>query len=300
MKSRNFFAKIISIVLTASIIFSAAAPSASAASILSKEDREVYRLSVCDEIVNVAREQIGFYESNINEFITWYYGYDTDAYWCSIFVSWCADQVGSIGTAVPKRAACSSMKSWFDRRGEYYSVDSGYIPEKGDIVFINTAVDGTDSIHHVEIITENGFLGNENNPKIKCIGGNTSNLEYSGSEYVTEKIRPVDGPRAQIVGYAHPSYEKSMGIRGSFNTFAEKNRLPFFKFLHSKIISLIYNIELFWANLTMSVETSVQNTTDKLNKSRDKFNEKLNSLKIKDEPVSTEDAISAEETTQIV
>lgn len=49
---------------------------------------ETEALPVTDEIVNVARSKIGYYPSNINEFTTWYYGVETDAYWCSIFVSW--------------------------------------------------------------------------------------------------------------------------------------------------------------------------------------------------------------------
>ena len=271
--------KFISVILIIAMVISAAAPSAFAATILSKTDREEYRIFACDEIVRIAREQIGFYESNINKFTTWYYGYETDAYWCSIFVSWCADQVGAIGTAVPKRSACSSMKNWFDLRGLYYPVNSDYVPQKGDIVFINTEVDGTDTIHHVEIITESGFFGDEENLMIKCIGGNTSDLDYNGSEYVTEKTRPVDGSRAQIVGYAHPSYEKSMGLRGSFYTFSEKNRLPSSKYIQSKFISFIYTLEVLWDNFTTSIELSVQKSSENFRNSCAEIDARFNSLK---------------------
>ncbi len=195
--------------------------------------------ALVDELVEVARSKKGFYESYINEFTTWYYGVETEAYWCSIFVSWCADQVGALETAVPKRSSCVSMKKWFERKGEYYPAESGYEPQKGDIVFINTAVDGTDSIHHVDIITQSGFSGSSKNKKIKCIGGNTSNINYEGSEYVTEKTRPVNGPRACVVGYAHPSYENSLGVLAAFYSIMDDIMPPYMKYLYSKFISFI-------------------------------------------------------------
>ncbi len=291
MKTKNISSRLTAVILTVIITFSAVFSTASAATILSKKDRDEYRLTACDRIVDVAREQIGFYESNVNKFTTWYFGYETDAYWCSIFVSWCADQIGAIDTAVPKRSACGSMRNWFELRGEYYPVKSDYVPQKGDIIFINTEVDGTDDIHHVEIVTESGFLGSESNPKVKCIGGNTSDLNYNGSEYVTEKVRPVNGSRAQVVGYAHPSYEKSMGVRGKVNTFSEKTKLPFFKLLQSKLISLLYNMEILWDNFTMSVEMSVQRSNENLKNAFTAVNERFDYIKIKPDEVQAESEI---------
>lgn len=298
MKFKSIYVKLISVLLAMAMIITAAAPSAFAATILSKTDRDAYSVTAREEIVRIAREQIGFYEGNINKFTTWYYGYETDAYWCSIFVSWCADQIGAIGTSVPKRSACSSMRNWFEMRGEYYPVDSDYVPKKGDIVFINTEVDGTDDIHHVEIITENGFIGSENARKIKCIGGNTSDLNFNGSEYVTEKTRPLNGTRAQIVGYATPSYEKSMGLMGSVNTFAEKTRLPFFKLLQSKLISMIYNMEVLWDNFTTSIEMSVQKSNENFRNSVAAIDERFNSIKanIETAPDKSEENIEEADT----
>lgn len=276
MNRKRLCVKAAAVILSLAMIIAAAIPGASAASILSKTDREEFRVNICNEIVDVARSQIGFYEGNINKFTTWYYGYETDAYWCSIFVSWCAGQVGAANTAVPKRSACSSMKNWFELRGEYYPVDSDYVPQKGDIVFINTEVDGTDDIHHVEIITENGFFGSEKNRKIKCIGGNTSDLNFNGSEYVTEKTRPLNGTRAQIVGYANPSYEKCMGLTRDFNTFSNEKTPAFFRSLQSKLISIIYHMEVMWKNFTTMIKVSNENIVNSFNS----FGENLNSFKI--------------------
>lgn len=242
--SKSLIIRILSLVLSLTVILGVSAPlmvSAEEKTTAASVEEEV---NIPDAIVEVARAQIGYYDSNINKFTSWYYGIDTSAYWCSIFVSWCADQVGALGTAVPKRASCLSMKNWFESRGEYYPVDSDYVPQKGDIVFINTAVDGTDDIHHVDIITQNGFIKSGKTLKIKCIGGNTSDLNYNGSEYVTEKTRPVDGPKAQVVGYAHPSYEKSTGIVGSLYSIADNTMFPFVKYMYAKLLEMIYRVEL--------------------------------------------------------
>lgn len=242
--NKKLYNRIIAIFLSFVVIFCVSAPLAASAEETTTAPVVEEEVVITDEIVEVARAQIGYYDSNINKFTTWYYGLETSAYWCSIFVSWCADQVGALGTAVPKRASCVSMKNWFEKRGEYYPADSDYVPQKGDIVFINTAVDGTDDIHHVDIITQSGFIKSGKTLKIKCIGGNTSDLNYNGSEYVTEKTRPVDGPKAQVVGYAHPSYEDSTGIAGGLYSIADNLMHPIVKFIYAKIIEMIYRVEL--------------------------------------------------------
>ena len=250
MSKSKLFVKITAVVLSVLVMIGVTAPSFVAVDTTEPPIVEE-ELTVAETIVEIARSKIGFYPSNINEFTSWYYGRETDAYWCCIFVSWCADQAGALGTAVPKRASCVSMKNWFEKRGEYYPVDSGYIPQKGDIVFINTAVDGTDAIHHVDIITEDGFIKSGNTYKIRCIGGNTSDINYNGSEYVTEKTRPVDGPRAQVVGFAHPSYEKSDTIIGAIITMADDSMPNIMTYLISKLISAMDVIQELLAGYTI-------------------------------------------------
>lgn len=296
MNCKSSVTKFLALILAFTLIITASSTSAFAATILSKADREAYTVAASDEIVRIAREQIGFYEDNTNKFTTWYYGYETDAYWCSIFVSWCADQIGAVGTSVPKRSACSSMRNWFEMRGDYYPVDSDYVPKKGDIVFINTEVDGTDAVHHVEIITENGFFGKESNPTIKCIGGNTSDLNFNGSEYVTEKTRPLNGSRAQIVGYAHPKYAKSMGLIGKANAFSEKTKLPFIKLIESKLISLLYSMEVAWKNFTTSVEMSIQQSNENFRKTCADIEASFNSIGKKKNDASNDVSQLDEET----
>lgn len=239
MKIKSLFTKIISVFLAAIMIFGATSVVSFAETTETPVETSDVRTRTVNAIVDAARSKIGYYESMANEFTTWYYGVETEAQWCTIFVSWCADQGNALGIAVPKRATVESMRRWFVNRGEYYPATSDYVPQKGDIVFINTAVDGTDAVHHVEIVTESGFIMNRKAKNVKCIGGNTSDLNYNGSEYVTEKTRPVSSSRATIIGYAHPAYEKTTSILNLFYMISDDIMPAFFKQLYSKFITLI-------------------------------------------------------------
>lgn len=250
---KKVLSKILAVTLALTMIFGVGAPAFAVTNMFSKTEREAAAAKIADDIVAAARAEIGFHETNINKFTTWYYGKETSAYWCTIFVSWCADQAGALETAVPKRAACLSMKNWFEARNEFYPADSDYVPQKGDIIFLNTENDGTDEIHHTEIVTESGFIKSGNTLKVKCIGGNTSNKNYEGDEYVTEKIRPVSGPRATVVGYAHPKYVRSVGIRGQYCTFVDDATPDFLKYFYSKLLSCLYHVEVFWRNIKLLI-----------------------------------------------
>ena len=245
MVFRRTLTRIVSALLVIAVIFSSAATAFATAGKYSKEAIEETRRRFSDKIVNIAMEQIGYYEDNTNKFIQWYYGGENESDWCAIFVSWCAGQAGCLDSAIPQRNACSSMRNFFKMNDEYYPVDSGYVPVKGDIVFWNTATDGTDDIHHVEIITDDGFHMIGGNECVKSIGGNTSNQYYHGWEYVAQKNRPVKGPRAEVVGYAHPSYEKAERLGGLIKTRIQSNRNDDLKYYNSRYIAAIYHIEKF-------------------------------------------------------
>ncbi len=247
MSKKRYIAAIISLLLVFTTVFCSTVPVYAAttavaidADVADGTDADVPKT---DLIVEIARSKIGYYESNANEFTEWYYGYPTDTWWCTIFVSWCGAQVGASGTAIPKRSTVEGMRVWYQARGQYYDATSDYVPCRGDIVFMNTALDGTNNVHHVEIITEDGFTGSKSNPRIKCIGGNTSNLNYEGSEYVTEKTRKVRDTRATIIGYAHPDYEKSEGLLGFIFTLFDVSSPAFVTNIISKFISLIQMIQ---------------------------------------------------------
>lgn len=208
---------------------------------------------VNQEIIETARSEIGYYGEESNKFNEWYYGQKSSAAWCAVFVSWCADSAGALGTAIPKRATCLSMKLWFERRNLYYTVDSGYIPQKGDIVFMNTSPDGTDSINHVEFISEDGYYVSGQDVCVSCIGGNTSDINYNGSDYVTEKIRPLKGDKAEIAGFAHPEYEKCDGIRADIYGLTDDLKTDTVKYIESKLIRIFVFFETWFVELMNSV-----------------------------------------------
>lgn len=260
MRFKNYLFKAVSVILTVLICFGSVTGLALAAPETEKEsttapvtdvpetEDKITAEDIINDIVEIARAEKGKYESNINKFTLWYYGREVDSSWCTIFVSWCAAYAGAIGSAIPRRNTCSSMKRWFERRGEYHPADSGYVPQKGDIAFLNTAADGTDDVHHVEIVTENGFIVKKGVNYIRAIGGNTSDINYNGSEFVTEKTRPVISERAIVVGYANPSYENSVGFIGDLHTSTQQDMSASARYLYSRIIALIYNIEIMWVN----------------------------------------------------
>ena len=261
MNQKHTYKKILSLILAAVIILSSMLSVYACTEEIKTKNEETRRI-LAEEIVEVARSQIGFYESSINKFSTWYYGYENETSWCTIFVSWCADQIGAMSTAVPKRSACLSMKLWFERRGEFYPVDSYYLPQKGDIVFINTEVDGTDNIHHTEIITEDGFTIANDTICVNCVGGNTSDINYNGTEYVTEKIRPVLGDKAEIVGYAHPSYEKSDSLIGDYYSFKDDHSSDFSKLIYSKLLSFLLKFEELFNEMNKALRAPIIKTED--------------------------------------
>ncbi len=191
---------------------------------------------IADEIIETAREEIGYFGEGSNKFAEWYYGVPSTAAWCAIFISWCANESDVLGTAIPKKALCSEMMRWFQSKGVYHDAKSDYVPQKGDIIFFDT--DGSGVTHHVEFVAEDGFITDENGTVyVCCIGGNTSDLDFNGLDHVTERNRALNDARAVVMGYAHPDYEKEK--TNDFNSFIEAIRdffnkvLAFFRNLFS-------------------------------------------------------------------
>lgn len=169
--------------------------------------------TTADAIVETARSQIKHYGSDINKFTDWFYGYTNGQAWCAIFVSWCANEVGVLKDAIPKQANCQEMRNWFNKRGEYHSVSSGYVPQKGDIVFFQTHTKGR--ANHVEFVAESGYVTENGAKKVRCVGGNTSNSNFKGEDYVAEKKRDINNSACKVLGYAHPAY----GDNSNYNNY---------------------------------------------------------------------------------
>ncbi len=188
---------------------------------------------IADEIIEVARAEVGYYGDGSNKFNEWYYGVPSTAAWCAVFLGWCADRVGVLNTAVPKRATCLSMMDWYKAKGEYHTVNSGYVPQKGDVVFFDT--DGSGISHHVEFVSESGYFTDDNGKTcIYTIGGNASDANFEGEDNVIERFRAIDRENAVVMGYAHPTYEQE---ENKSQSFFEKLRAFF-----EKIIEFFRNL----------------------------------------------------------
>lgn len=82
--------------------------------------------------VSTAMSQVGYREGagNNNKYGAWF-GMNNVA-WCVIFVCWCAAQSGA---PIPtKYSYVGDMSAYFQSRGLYRTVASGYIPKAGDLM----------------------------------------------------------------------------------------------------------------------------------------------------------------------
>ena len=117
-----------------------------------------------EKFVDIAESQIGYTEkyNNITKYGAWYGMQDE---WCAMFVSWCANESGILGSVVPMYAYCPYGANWYIRKGLYRRRDSGYKPRRGDVIFFQK--DGT--ICHTGIVTGYG------NGIVYTVEGNASN-----------------------------------------------------------------------------------------------------------------------------
>lgn len=164
--------------------------------------------SKAQQIASYALTQEGVGDSRGNNDViynTWYYGrrINGSGYaWCQAFVSYCANKIGALGTAVPKTAKCQTAVEWYQDRGRFYKSESyggSYTPKVGDLVFYTS--NGSTS-NHVGIITgspdASGYLdvveGN-----VKCSGGNYKVVHFTKNS----KRRTTS---SYVMGYASPAY----------------------------------------------------------------------------------------------
>lgn len=93
---------------------------------------------------------------------------------------YCANQVGVLGSAVPKTASCAVAVNWYKNKGQFqYGKRYGgsYTPKAGDLVFYYSG----GSFSHVGMITAppvNGYLQTvEGN--IQCSDGNWKVVKFT-------------------------------------------------------------------------------------------------------------------------
>ena len=104
-------------------------------------------MSKRSEFINIAKSQIGTRETGTNnvKYNTWYYGRPvngragTSEYaWCVTFECWCANQVGILGSLVPKCNNVGTLRDWYKARGLYH-LRGAYTPKNGDLIIFKNA-----------------------------------------------------------------------------------------------------------------------------------------------------------------
>ena len=150
-----------------------------------------------DDIVSVAMAQLGKTRSQL--------GYTED--WCADFVCDCARRAKITNFPDDKNSAsCTLLRLELinDWGADWHSYNSGYIPQKGDLVFYsnrsNTARNSARQLDcdHIGIITSYGF---NSDGTVNAIEGNTSGVS---SSCVNTKRRTVNWTKKSplyIVGY---------------------------------------------------------------------------------------------------
>ena len=121
-----------------------------------------------------------------------YFG--NDEAWCSEFVSYCAHMVGLVEEVniFPKYSYCAQGISFFKNNGRFHTKSSGYIPQRGDVVFF-----GSNGESHT------GIVKNYSNGVIYTIEGNSTSGDYHYSKTAEHKHNLSDG---YVYGFGNPDF----------------------------------------------------------------------------------------------
>lgn len=155
-------------------------------------------------VVSIASDEVGYTgTSSYSKYGDWY-GYQGG--WCTTFVLWCFNKAGKQngvtlnGVIIPRGGNCSSMISWFNDKGRYYS-PSKYTPKSGDLIFFDWTGSGT--ADHV------GIVNYTSGTTVYTIEGNCSG-KVKAREYTKKGSKPYNNI-SSIIGYASPKFSSVSG-----------------------------------------------------------------------------------------
>ncbi len=148
--------KVISFIVTGGsamlLLLAVIIPLCAAAAVFGSDDDG--EITSNDVLVAIAQSQLG----NEGGEIYWrWYGFDSHVDWCAIFVSWCADQAGTLETdSLPKYAVCDEGIRWFIKKGKWYS--RKIEPKAGMIIFFDWDDDGVSEHTGIVEKCEDGLI----------------------------------------------------------------------------------------------------------------------------------------------
>lgn len=159
-------------------------------------------MSIRDEIIKIASEQVGYKEYGINKtkYGEWY---GIQGEWCDIFISWLANQVGILNTLIPKEAYVPTTAIWYKNRG--LLKDRNYTPQKGDLILFDYNHNKTpDHIGIVEKVAGNVIHTIEGN-KSKMVKrqqyaiGNTGIYGIAIVQYKEDNKKSIDEIAREVI-----------------------------------------------------------------------------------------------------
>ncbi len=125
-----------------------------------------------DKFIAVAKEELkkGFKENNGNNITPYgaWYGLNGEP-WCAMFVSWCANKAGIIGSYIPMYAYCPYGVNWYEGRGKYRRSSSGYAPNPGDVIMFQSG----------GVVSHTGIVTNYGSNTVTTIEGNSGDAVVS-------------------------------------------------------------------------------------------------------------------------
>lgn len=160
-----------------------------------------------EKFIQIALSQVGYKEKksnkdldsktanagsgNYTKYGAWY-GLNP-APWCCMFVSWCANEVGILGTLIPKYKGAGTGYNWFKNRNQLTMK-----PKAGDIGFLKPTKKGATSSHTFIVYS---VLGDS----ITTIEGNLNNGVIKGSRRISD---------SNILGFGNVYYPEDKFVDG--------------------------------------------------------------------------------------
>ena len=144
-------------------------------------------------VLEAAKSQIGQHNdyNGSNKYNRWYYGKDSAAPWCAVFMAWCFDQAGIYNRleGIANKAGCESWRKWAVSYNLWRKT-----PKENAIVLFDWNPAAGDGADHI------GIVESFNSKTITTIEGNTSvNGSQTNGGYVLRKVRA----KSLVMGYIY-------------------------------------------------------------------------------------------------
>ena len=187
-------------------------------------------MSIRDEIIRIAAEQVGYkeYANNQTKYGEWY---GLQGEWCDIFISWLASQVGILDTLIPKEAYVPTTATWY--RNKKLLKDRNYTPSKGDLILFDYNYNKTpDHIGIVEYVEGNVIHTIEGN-KSKMVKrqqyaiGNSQIYGIAVVEYQEDNKKTIDELAHEVLDrkWGDNPYRAEALTKAGYDAKAVQNRV---------------------------------------------------------------------------